>query len=245
MLENRPGTSLAVRPSRPWKKDDPWRLPDGAQILPPELREIAPRASLLDEAKDWPACASLDPAGYRGSPSGIKLLNPQEIEIAEAGADTDSQEDLRSALAEMAANPGPRAAQTAERLRASAKAEANKELLPPSPKDRFNSFEARFLYCRIKRYDHFRSFRTEMSQAKDPAAFVSKWRRFVRGEMAIYEKAASIRTRNYQRSVAALEQRTVTALGAAPYLAGEIEKPHAKALAEGGRRIEEVLGELR
>lgn len=238
---SRPGSSLGVRPARPWKKDDPWSLPAGSLVEAPATHEVPPPASLLAEARDWPSCLSLDPASY-GAEGRIRGLLPMEIELNEAGPLGQEDGALGGALGNLArAGDAP----AAQRLRARAMAAAEEAARAQPPRDRFTPFEARFLYCRVKRYDRFGSFRAEMGRSKDPSGFVARWRHFVQGELAVYRKEASGRSRGYQPSLAGLEQRTVTALGALPYLAGEYGRPHTKELAEASSRVEAVLEELR
>jgi hypothetical protein len=234
---SRAGTPLAITPSRPWKSDDSMNLPGTDMVLAPASREVPPQSAVLVEAKDWPACQNLD---ANGPASGLRKLQPMEIELKEAAAQSDEPEQLRAFFAGLTA-------EGALKVRSEALALAAKESkAAAAPKDRFDSVEARFLYCRIKRYDQFQSFRKEMQQDKDPSAFVAKWRRFVRGELAVYQREASAASSNRKASLVSLEQRTITALGATPYVAGrQTVGPHTEEMRQAGERVDAMLDELR
>ncbi len=211
---SRPGTPLAITPQRPFQKDDPWSLPGQVVVLPPIRREVPPTVSPMSEVVDWPWCLGLDPASYQGSAGTIKQLHPMEIEIKEAAADRDEMPELANALKSIGTEDG-----AVQKIRAEARATADRQLkLGHLPKDRFNTFEARFLYCRARHWDSFNVFKAELKQTKELGPFIAKWRHFVRAELAAYQKRINA-SHNYQRELIALEERTIVALGGTPYMA--------------------------
>ncbi len=241
---SRAGTPLAIRPWRPSKKGDAWDLDGAASVLAPASREIVPpQAALFVEAGGWPACLSLDPAAYEGSPWAIKKLHPAEIEIAEASAAPGTEDELRARLKLLASHPDAGALTTVHQMRTEATAAAEAELNAKAPAGRFNRLEARFLACRVQRYDRFNAFQTELARLDEPAGFIAKWRQFVRSEMSDYMQE----TGDYQSGLILAGRRTVAALdGRVPALAqGPQSRPHPQEMGEAAERISYILEQVK
>lgn len=261
----RAGTPLAVRPWRPFKKDDSWNIDGQAMVLPPTAREVVPAAAaLMTEAKDWPPCWPLKPASYKGSAAAIKKLHPAEIEIKEASADSDGESELYRSLEQLASHPDASAYTTAQQVRSQAWAQAEAEFKREGPAGRFTGFEAKFLLCRAKRYDHFEAFHSGLVKSKDPEAFVGKWRRFVKAELSQYmaevdglpgtPKGKNLKSpwdgyekHDYDKALARAGDRTLAALeGREPALAkGPVSEPHPEEMRKATDRVGSILDQVK